>query len=51
MSKIVIPKNLGELAKLQHIGTNDENIAKKIAKDHLKEDPLYYTKLVKAGLS
>lgn len=30
--------------------TPDSNIAKKIALDHLKEDPLYYTKLKKCGL-
>lgn len=30
--------------------TDDANIAAQIAKDHLREDPHYYTKLTKAGL-
>jgi hypothetical protein len=31
--------------------TNDPDIAKEIAMDHLTEDPRYYTKLVNAGLA
>jgi hypothetical protein len=30
--------------------TDDEKLAEKIARDHLAEDPHYYTKLNKAGL-
>lgn len=30
--------------------TKDRRLAQKIATDHLTEDPLYYTKLDKAGL-
>jgi hypothetical protein len=30
--------------------TDDESLAEKIARDHLAEDPHYYTKLKKAGL-
>jgi len=30
--------------------TDDEDLAEEIARDHLAEDPLYYTKLKKAGL-
>jgi len=30
--------------------TTDENVATKIALDHLSENPKYYTKLIKAGL-
>ena len=30
--------------------TDDEEVAEKIARDHLQEDPHYYTKLKKAGL-
>jgi hypothetical protein len=30
--------------------TDDEKLAEKIARDHLAEDPHYYTKLKKAGL-
>lgn len=30
--------------------TDDEKVAEKIARDHLAEDPHYYTKLKKAGL-
>lgn len=42
-----------ELAKgikteMEH--TDDEDMAKEIAMDHLTEDPKYYTKLLKAGL-
>lgn len=30
--------------------TDDEKVAEKIARDHLAEDPHYYSKLKKAGL-
>lgn len=40
---------IGIRTELEH--TNDIKIAKKIAMDHLKEDPNYYTKLAKVGLS
>jgi hypothetical protein len=30
--------------------TDDEEIAREIAMDHLTEDPKYYTKLIRAGL-
>jgi hypothetical protein len=32
------------------IGIEDESLAEEIARDHLAEDPHYYTKLKKAGL-
>lgn len=50
-------KNISELEKelekgakteKEHTPSNKE--AKKIAKDHLVEDPKYYTKIKKAGL-
>lgn len=37
-----------EVEKKEH--TNDEGLAKKIALDHLDEDPFYYSKLTKAEL-
>lgn len=40
---------IGVQSEMEH--TNDIKIAKKIALDHLKEDPKYYTKLAKAGLA
>jgi hypothetical protein len=36
--------------KVEHEHTADEATAKKIALDHLAEDPHYYTKLLKAKL-
>ena len=36
--------------KHEHEHTNDDALARKIAMDHLKEDPHYYTKLKAAGL-
>ena len=36
--------------KVEHEHTDDEETAKKIAMDHLSEDPDYYTKLDEAGL-
>lgn len=38
----------GIKVELEH--TNDKQLAKEIAMDHLKEDPRYYTKLKKAKL-
>lgn len=39
---------MGIEVELEH--TSDEEIARKIALDHLAEDPRYYTKLLDAGL-
>jgi len=39
---------VGIAVEMEH--TNNPKEAKKIAIDHLKEDPNYYTKLYKAGL-
>ena len=41
--------SLGVQVEMEH--TNDPEIAKEIAMDHLTEDPAYYTKLVRAGLA
>ena len=41
--------SIGIQVEMEH--TNDLDIAKEIAMDHLTEDPQYYTKLVKAGLA
>ena len=41
--------SLGIQIEMEH--TNDLNVAKKIAMHHLQSDSIYYTKLVKAGLS
>ena len=38
----------GASTEKEHTGSEEE--AKKIAKDHLVEDPKYYTKIKKAGL-
>ena len=38
----------GTAVEMEH--TNDKEIAKKIAKDHLTEDQDYYVKLAKLGL-
>jgi len=43
-------KQLAMGIEVEHEHTSDNRIAKKIAMDHLKEDPIYYTKLNKAGL-
>lgn len=40
--------NLGIAVEREH--TDDDNKASEIARDHLIEDPEYYTKLVNAGL-
>lgn len=41
--------SIGIQIEMEH--TNDPDIAKEIAMDHLTEDPKYYTKLVNAGLA
>jgi hypothetical protein len=41
--------SIGVQVEMEH--TNDLDIAKEIAMDHLTEDPEYYTKLVNAGLA
>jgi predicted nucleotidyltransferase len=46
---IVIEYNKGIKVEKEH--TDSIKIAKEIAKDHIYEDPLYYTKLSKAGLA
>jgi hypothetical protein len=44
------PKEIEMGTKHEHEHTKDDALARKIAMDHLKEDPKYYTKLKKAGL-
>ena len=44
-----IPEDEADLVEMEH--TNDPDIAKEIAMDHLTEDPDYYSKLIKAGLA
>jgi hypothetical protein len=44
-----IQLSTGVQIEMEH--TNDLDIAKEIAMDHLTEDPKYYTKLVNAGLA
>jgi len=44
------PKELEMGKKIEHEHTQDDALATKIAMDHLKEDPKYYTKLKAAGL-
>lgn len=44
------PKELEMGTKIEHEHTKDDALARKIAMDHLAEDPHYYTKLKKAGL-
>ena len=41
--------SIGVQVEMEH--TNDPDIAKEIAMDHLTEDPQYYSKLVAAGLA
>lgn len=41
------PSALAEGAKHEHEHTNNDQIAKEIAKDHLQEDPKYYEKVKK----
>lgn len=44
------PKEIEMGTKHEHEHTKDDALARKIAMDHLKDDPHYYTKLNKAGL-
>lgn len=44
------PKEIEMGTKHEHEHTKDDALARKIAMDHLKEDPKYYSKLKKAGL-
>lgn len=44
------PKEIELGTKHEHEHTQDDALARKIAMDHLKDDPHYYTKLKKAGL-
>lgn len=36
--------------EVEYEHTNDYNVSREIAMDHLTEDPQYYTKLLQAGL-
>ena len=47
----VDPTQLSTGIQIEMEHTNDVEIAKEIAVDHLTEDPKYYTKLVNAGLA
>ncbi len=47
----VDPTQLSTGIQIEMEHTNDVEIAKEIAMDHLTEDPKYYTKLVNAGLA
>ena len=44
------PTQLKTGIEIEQEHTSDLNLAEKIARDHLAEDPEYYTKLKKAGL-
>lgn len=44
------PKELEAGTKIEHEHTHDDALARKIATDHLREDPHYYSKLKAAGL-
>ena len=44
------PRELAMGIKEEMEHTNDWHVSKEVAKDHLMEDPHYYTKLKKAGL-
>jgi hypothetical protein len=45
-----IQKELEKGFKVEHEHTDSEEKAKRVAMDHLVEDPKHYTKLSKAGL-
>jgi len=45
-----LQKELEKGSKVEHEHTSSEEHAKRVAMDHLVEDPKYYTKLSKAGL-
>lgn len=47
-SEFDIQLKMGIGVEMEH--TNDKSVAEKIARDHLAEDPKYYTKLKKANL-
>jgi len=44
------PKEIEMGTRIEHEHTKDDALARKIAMDHLGEDPQYYTRLKKAGL-
>jgi hypothetical protein len=44
------PKEIEMGTRIEHEHTKDDALARKIAMDHLGEDPHYYTRLKKAGL-
>lgn len=44
------PAELARGTRVEMEHTNDPRVAQRIAKDHLREDPNYYTKLIAAGL-
>lgn len=46
----VDPEQLQIGIEVEQEHTNDKKIAEEIARDHLAEDPHYYTKLKQAGL-
>jgi hypothetical protein len=45
-----LQKELEKGSKVEHEHTSSEEYAKRVAMDHLVEDPKYYTKLSKANL-
>jgi hypothetical protein len=45
-----LQKEIEKGSKVEHEHTESEEHAKRVAMDHLVEDPKYYTKLSKAGL-
>jgi hypothetical protein len=45
-----VDKELAIGIKVEHEHTQDDALAAKIASDHLREDPAYYSKLMAAGL-
>lgn len=46
----IVEKELEQGIKIEHEHTKDNNVARKIALDHLMEHPQYYTKLAEVGL-
>ena len=44
------PEELKKGMKVESEHSDDPEVQRKIATDHLKEDPEYYTKLAKAGI-
>jgi hypothetical protein len=45
-----LQKEIEKGTKVEHEHTDSEEHAKRVAMDHLVEDPKYYTKLFNAGL-